>query len=159
MSEILWRSVVIGIGATALMDVWALFLHAAIGQPLPNWGFVGRWVWHLRRGKVFHDDIAAAEPFASEMALGWVFHYAVGIAYALILVAIVGTDWLVAPRFLPAWIWGLVTVGAGWFLLAPGLGAGWALAKTPNPGKGRLLNLIAHTVFALGLYGTALVLA
>ena len=44
-------------------------------------------------------------------------------------------------------------------MLAPGLGAGWALAKTPNPGKGRLLNLIAHTVFALGLYGTALVLA
>ncbi|CAN7415506.1 DUF2938 domain-containing protein [Mesorhizobium sp. LjNodule214] len=157
MFDIVWRSVAIGIGATVLMDIWAFFLHVAFAQPRPNWGPVGRWVWHLRN-KVFHDDIAEALPYAHEVALGWAFHYAVGIAYGIILVLLAGTAWLAAPTFLPAFILGMVTVGAGWFLLAPGMGAGWAASKRPNPMQIRALNLVSHTVFALGLYGTALLI-
>jgi hypothetical protein len=154
--EILLRAALIGIGATALMDVWAIVLNRVFGQSLPNWGMVGRWVWRLKDGKVFHDDIGKAAPYAHERALGWIFHYAVGLAYGVILVVLVGAEWLAAPTFLPAFIWSIVTVGAGWFLLAPGLGAGWAASKAPNPAKTRALNLAAHTVFAVGLFGTAL---
>ncbi|TGQ35726.1 DUF2938 domain-containing protein [Mesorhizobium sp. M00.F.Ca.ET.216.01.1.1] len=157
MFDILWRSVVIGIGATVLMDVWAIFLNAAFAQPRSNWGLVGRWVWHLRN-KIFHEDIGEATPYAHETALGWAFHYLVGIVYGIILVALAGTAWLAAPTFLPAFILGMVTVGAGWFLLAPGMGAGWAASKRPNPMQIRALNLISHTVFALGLFGTALLI-
>ena len=82
---------------------------------------VGRWVRYLPGGKVFHDDIAAAAPFPQEVALGWCFHYVVGIVYGGMLVAAAGSAWLASPTFLPAWILGLVTVGAGWFLLAPGM--------------------------------------
>ena len=155
MFDIFWRAVVIGIGATVLMDLWAMVLHKAFGQPRPNWGPVGRWVWHLG-DKVFHDDIGEAEPYAHEMALGWAFHYFVGIVYGIFLVALAGTGWLAAPTFLPAFILGIVTVGAGWFLLAPGMGAGWAASKLPNPMLVRALNLVSHTVFALGLFSTAL---
>ncbi|TJW07181.1 MAG: DUF2938 domain-containing protein [Mesorhizobium sp.] len=157
MFDILWRSVVIGIGATVLMDIWAIFLNAAFAQPRSNWGLVGRWVWHLRN-KIFHEDIGEATPYAHETALGWAFHYLVGIVYGIILVALAGTAWLAAPTFLPAFILGMVTVGAGWFLLAPGMGAGWAASKRPNPMQIRALNLISHTVFALGLFGTALLI-
>ena len=157
MFEIVWRAVPIGIGATVLMDIWAIILNKAIGQPLPNWGMVGRWVRHLPE-KVFHDDIGKAAPYAHEKALGWVFHYLVGILYGVILVLIAGAGWLAAPTFLPAFIFSIVTVGAGWFLLAPGMGAGWAASKTPNPTKVRALNLVAHTVFALGLFSTALLI-
>ena len=157
MFDVVWRSVAIGIGATVLMDIWAMFLHIAFGQPRPNWGPVGRWVWHLRN-KVFHDDIGDAAPYAHEVALGWAFHYLVGIAYGIILVVLAGAAWLAAPTFLPAFILGIVTVGAGWFLLAPGMGAGWAASKRPNPTRIRALNLVSHTVFALGLYGTALLI-
>src|SRR4051812_47666407 len=66
MFDVIWRAVAIGIGATMLMDLWAIFLHKAFGQPRPNWGPVGRWVWHLG-DKVFHDDIGAAEPYAHEV--------------------------------------------------------------------------------------------
>ena len=66
--------------------------------------------------------------------------------------------WSAAPTFLPAWILGMVTIGAGWFLLQPGMGAGWAAAKRPNALQIRGLNIVAHTVFAAGLYGTALLL-
>lgn len=156
--DVLVKGIVIGIGATVLMDLWAILLWKAFGQPRPNWAPVGRWFWHLKSGTVFHDDIGTAEPYRHELALGWIGHYAVGIVYGVVLALIVGPAWFAAPTFLPAWIIGIVTVGAGWFLLQPGLGLGFAASKTPNPGKVRALNLVAHTVFALGLYGTALLL-
>ena len=79
---------------------------------------------------------------------------AYGVAFALIM----GPDWFAAPRFLPAWIFGLATLAFGWFLLQPGLGLGWAASKAPNPTKVRLLNLAGHTVFGLGLWLTGLVI-
>ena len=156
--DLLARGVAIGIGATVLMDLWAILLWKAFRQPRPNWAPVGRWFYHLGNGIVFHEDIGKAEPYGQERALGWIGHYAVGIVYGVILALIVGPAWFAAPTFLPAWILGIVTVGAGWFLLQPGLGIGVAASRTPNPGKVRVHNLVAHTVFALGLYGTALLL-
>jgi len=155
MIEFLWRGILIGIGATVLMDIWALVLHRVFGQPKANWAPGGRWFWHLSRGKVFHESIAAAEPYHHELALGWTGHYAIGIVYGVIFAWIVGPGWFVSPTFVPAWIFGIVTVGAGWFLFQPGMGLGWAASKTPRPNKVRFLNLVAHTVFALGFYGTA----
>ncbi|MBX4954152.1 DUF2938 domain-containing protein [Rhizobium lentis] len=158
MFDILWRGLAIGAGATILMDLWSIVLAKFFGQPPANWAPVGRWFWHLGRGKVFHDSIADAEPYAGELALGWIGHYAVGILYGIVFALIMGEAWFAAPTFLPAWIFGIVTVGAGWFLLQPGLGLGWAASRHPKPNKVRCFNLLAHTVFALGLYGTALIL-
>lgn len=158
MFELIWRGVAIGIGATILMDLWAILLHKFFGENLPNWAPVGRWFWHLKNGRIFHDDIGKAAPYAHELALGWIGHYVVGILYGLILAVVAGSAWLANPTFLPAWILGIVTVGAGWFLLQPGLGLGWAASRTPNPTKVRVFNLLAHTIFALGLWGTALII-
>ena len=158
MFDIIWRGIVIGSGATVLMDIWAIVLHRFFGQSAANWAPVGRWFYHLKNGKVFHDSIANAAPYEHELALGWISHYVTGIVYGLALAIIMGPAWLAEPTFIPAWILGIVTVGAGWFLLQPGLGIGWAASKTPNPAKARAMNLIAHTVFAIGLYGTALLI-
>lgn len=146
----------IGIGGTVAMDIWAIILWKLFGQGAPNWAPVGRWTWHLRSGTVFHDDIGTAAPHANEQALGWIVHYAVGIVYGIALALFMGEAWLAAPTFLPAFVWGIVTVAAGWFLLQPGLGLGWAASKTANPARVRVMNLVAHTVFALGMWGTAL---
>ncbi|CDZ45550.1 DUF2938 domain-containing protein [Neorhizobium galegae] len=158
MIELLWRGILIGLGATILMDLWAIVLNRVFGQPKANWAPAGRWFWHLQRGKVFHDSIATAEPYRHELALGWAGHYAIGVLYGLILALVMGQNWFAAPTFIPAWILGIVTIGAGWFLMQPGLGLGWAASKTPRPNKVRFLNFAAHTVFALGLYGTALLI-
>lgn len=158
MFEVIWKSIAIGIGATALLDIWAIVLNKVFGQSRPNWGLVGRWVAHLPSGKVFHDNIGDAAPVAGERAIGWIFHYAIGALYGLILIVFTGAGWLANPTFLPAFILGMVTVLAAWLLLQPGLGAGWFASRTPNPMKVRALNIVGHTVFALGLYGTALLL-
>ena len=148
----------IGIGGTVAMDVWAVILWKLFGQGAPNWAPVGRWTWHLKDGTVFHRSIGDAAPYAHEQALGWIVHYAVGILYGIALALFMGETWLASPTFLPAFVWGIVTVAAGWFLLQPGLGLGWAASNTPNPMKVRAMNLVAHTIFALGMRGTALAL-
>ena len=151
--------VVAGVVATALIDVWALALHRFFGLPKPNWGLVGRWFGHLTRGVFVHDDIAAAKPWPNELALGWVMHYVVGILYGLLLFAVTSAEWRTHPTFLPALIVGIVTMGAGWFILQPGMGAGIAASKRPNPWTVRGLNLANHTVFGIGLWIGALMVA
>ena len=42
--------------------------------------------------------------------------------------------------------------------MMPGMGAGIAGAKTPKPNVTRLKALVAHSVFGLGMYATALAL-
>ncbi|MEC3861941.1 DUF2938 domain-containing protein [Mesobacterium sp. TK19101] len=154
---LIWLGAVIGAGGTLAMDLWAVILNRLGGQPLPNWGNPGRWLGHLFRGRVFHDDIAQAAPVTGEVALGWLLHYGVGVIYGAMFALIVGIGWFSDPVFWKVWIWGIVTIAGGWFLLHPGMGLGWALSRVERPWTGRAMGLIAHTVFALGMWLTALV--
>ena len=157
MSDLLVAGVVMGLVATAMMDASAVLLRRSAGVPMPNWAMVGRWAAHLARGRVFHDDIGQATSVEGEHAIGWVFHYAVGVIYGVVLAFLMGPAWLAAPTFAPAWGFSMLMLGFGWFLLQPGLGLGWAAAKTPNPAKARVLGLVAHTVFGAGLWLGALI--
>jgi len=158
MASLIFQGVLLGLGATVAMDLWAMVLARFSGQNPPNWAPVGRWFWHLRDGKLFHEDIGKAAPYAHELPLGWIGHYAVGILYGVGFALIAGERWLAAPSLLPAWLFSIATVAFGWFLLQPGLGLGWAASRTANPGRMRLRSLATHTVFGLGLYGTALLI-
>jgi hypothetical protein len=55
------RVVLVGIGATLVMDVWTAVLKA-LGVPTLNYALVGRWIGHLRRGKLTHESIGKAAP-------------------------------------------------------------------------------------------------
>ena len=151
--------VLMGIGGTLAMDVWAVILRQFFGQPMPNWGNVGRWATEVPKGRVFHDDIGSVSPVAGETGIGWAVHYGVGILYGVLFLMIAGPAWLAGTAFLPLWIFSLITIAAGWFLLQPGLGLGWAASRTPNPWRARIMGLVAHTVFALGMWVVALVAA
>ena len=155
----LGTGILMGIGATVLMDIWAVTLNRMAGVALPNWAMVGRWFAHLPQGKLFHDAIGDADPVPGEATIGWAAHYGVGVLYGVVFVLIAGGGWLTSPTLLPAWIFSIITVGAGWFLLQPGMGLGWAASKTPSPWTVRGLNLAGHTVFGLGMWGVALALS
>jgi hypothetical protein len=90
---------------------------------------------------------------------GWCAHYAIGIIYAALLLAIWGLDWARHPTPLPALIVSLVALVAPFFIMQPGMGAGVAASKTPNPNAARLRSIVTHSVFGLGLYGSALFFA
>jgi hypothetical protein len=154
----LLRIALTGIGATAAMDLWLLLL-ARLGVPTLNFALIGRWVGHWRRGVFRHAAIAQAAPVKAELALGWLVHYATGIAFAVLLVAVAGVRWLDTPTALPALAVGVATVAAPWLVMQPAMGAGIASSRTPSPGKNRARSLANHTVFGLGLYLSALLVA
>jgi hypothetical protein len=150
--------ILIGIAATAVMDAWLLAL-ARLGVPTTDWRLVGRWVAHMRQGRFAHASIAQAPAARGEHALGWATHYAVGIGYALALVAFTGPSWLTQPAMLPALAFGLASVAMPLFVMQPAMGAGFAASKTATPWRNRLRALANHGVFGLGLYIGAAALA
>ncbi len=156
--EFVVRAALIGIGATVVFDLWA-FLRRFFGAPASNWGFVGRWFGHFLRGRFVHASIAQASAVRGELIIGWAAHYAIGIIFAALLVAICGLDWARHPTPLPALIFGLVTVAVPFFVMQPAMGAGIASSKTPNPAQARLRSIAGHTVFGIGLYASALAMA
>jgi hypothetical protein len=153
----LTRIALIGIGATAIMDVWLLLLKR-LHVPTLNFALLGRWFGHLLRGQWKHEAIARATPVKGELALGWFVHYATGIAIAALLVAVYGPSWTSDPRLLPALAVGMATVVAPLFVLQPAMGAGIASSKTATPAMNCLRSLLNHSVFGFGLYLAAVLI-
>lgn len=157
-SEFALRSVLIGAGATMVMDLWAAILRR-LGVPSLNFSLLGRWIGHLPRGRWLHKSIGNAEPIRGELLIGWCAHYSIGIAFAALLLAVFGLNWARSPTSLPAVLIGLVTVVAPLFILQPALGAGIASSKTPKPVFNSVKSLVTHTVFGIGLFLSARVTA
>ena len=157
--EIVVRAALIGIGATVVLDLWNAFLKRLLGVPSLNLGMLGRWFGHFPRGRFVHDNIAEASPVRGELVIGWSAHYAIGITFAALLLAIWGLAWARHPTPLPALVVGLVTLVAPFFLMQPGMGMGIAASKTPRPNAARLKSIVSHTVYGICLYGSALLSA
>jgi hypothetical protein len=158
ISEFVLRAFSIGVGATIVMDLWALLLKQ-LGIPSLNLAFLGRWIGHLPDGQWTHESIAKAAPIIGELWIGWFAHYSIGVTFAALLLAVYGLEWARKPTLLPALIIGIVTVVAPLFILQPALGAGIASSKTPKPVFNCIKSLTTHTVFGLGLYLAALATA
>ena len=157
--ELLARGVLIGVGGSALMDLWALFARRAFNVQGLDYALLGRWIGHFPRRRFFHERIASADPIRGERPLGWLAHYSIGVAFALLLLAIWGLDWARSPVILPPMLIGLGTIVAPWFVLQPGMGAGIAASRTPDPRAARLRNLATHAVYGVGLYVSAVALS
>ncbi len=145
-----------GVGATAVVDVWALARKQGWGIALPNYALLGRWLGHMPAGRFHHDAIAASAPVFGERLLGWTAHYLIGIAFAALLPAFWGLAWFQQPSLGPALMVGIGTVAAPFLLMQPGMGAGIGASRTPHPTAARLQSLITHSVFGVGLYAAAL---
>lgn len=145
----------IGVTATALADIWAIFLNRCFKVPAPNWGLVGRWFGHFPKGNFVHDSIQKVPPVRNELWIGWGVHYVTGIFFALLLLGVTGLDWVRQPTVLPALTVGVCTVAAPFLIMQPCMGAGVAASKTPNPTTARIRSLTAHTVFGICLYLSA----
>ncbi|WP_423381533.1 DUF2938 domain-containing protein [Burkholderia sp. LMG 32019] len=158
-SAIVLDVLLIGTGATFLLDLWTLFRRRAFGTPSLDYALVGRWVGHMMRGRFRHASIVTAPPVPGERILGWIAHYAIGIMFATLPVAIAGTEWIDAPTLLPALVAGLASVVAPFFVMQPAFGFGIAASRTPHPGVARRRSLITHLSYGVGLYLAAFTLA
>ncbi|KVO33249.1 hypothetical protein WJ74_18345 [Burkholderia ubonensis] len=157
-ADTLLHLLLIGAGGTLVMDLWALFRRRAFGVPSLDYALVGRWLGHMASGRFRHASIVAAAPVRHERPLGWLAHYAIGIAFAGLPVALAGTQWISAPTLLPALAAGIGSVAAPFVVMQPAFGFGIAAARTPQPSVARRRSLVTHLSYGLGLYVAAQVL-
>ena len=158
-SRYLLGAVLVGLGATLLIDLWALFLRRGFNIPSLSYCLLGRWVLHMPGGTIVHRSIAAAQQKRHECATGWAAHYLIGTGFALLFVVLASERWLEHPTLLPALAFGVVTTLVPYLIMQPSLGLGIAASKTPHPNQARLKSLATHTVFGAGLYLWALPLS
>lgn len=142
----------IGAGATAVMDLWGIVRKPLLGIPPPNYALVGRWIAHMAHGRFRHKSITASSRKRGESIIGWTVHYLTGVAFAALLIGIWGEPWINHPTVGPALAVGIGTIAAPFLLMQPGMGAGIAASRTPHPSSARLQSLVTHTVFGIGLY-------
>lgn len=143
---------IIGLGATAIMDLWGIIRRQVLGITAPDYRLVGRWIGHMAHGCFRHESITASPPVTREGQIGWIAHYLIGIGFAAALIGIWGLAWVKQPTLGPALAVGIGTVTAPFLLMQPGMGAGIAASRTPHPNAARIQSLVNHGVFGLGLY-------
>jgi hypothetical protein len=152
-------AVLVGLGATLLIDLWALILRRGFDIPSLSYCLLGRWLLHMPGGTIVHPSIAAAQRKPHECTLGWVAHYLIGATFALVFVLLASGNWLERPTLLPALAFGAATTLVPYLVMQPSFGLGVAASKTPNPNQARLKSLVTHTVFGVGLYIWAFLLS
>lgn len=149
--ETVFKTILIGIGATLIMDLWA-FIQSLFNIKSLDYRVVGRWIAKFPQGEFYHKNIIKASPEKHEVLLGWVAHYLIGITFAALLVIIMGKKWLESPTLLPALIIGIVTIIAPFFIMQPAFGFGIAASNMPNPTILRLRSLFTHSIYGIGLF-------
>lgn len=160
MIEIVTKTAATGVTAAAIMDMvsWALNYSGLFDSP--DYRLVGRWVGHMFRTRRFaHNSIARAERIPFEAGIGWATHYATGVVFTAMLLAIVGPQWLDRPTPVPALLTGFATIVLPLFVMQPAFGLGAAARLSSNPRKALLRSLLNHLSFGLGLYSAAVMSA
>ncbi len=112
-------AMLIGIGATLVMDLWNLFMKRMFGSPSLNYCLLGRWLRHMPGGTLGHASITAASQKPFECAVGWTAHYTIGVVFALAFVVLTSGDWLARPTVLPAVLYGTGTVVFPFLIMQP----------------------------------------
>jgi hypothetical protein len=148
--------IVIGIGATLVMDLWNQFLKHVFKIVSLNYCLLGRWLRHMPEGRFRHASIAAATRKPFECTVGWIAHYTIGIVLSLVFVLMASGEWLARPTLVAPLLYGIGTVVFPFFLMQPSFGLGIAASQTPNPMQARMKSLATHTIFGVGLYLCAL---
>ncbi|KPD13107.1 DUF2938 family protein [Phaeobacter sp. 11ANDIMAR09] len=151
-----WQGVVwslgVGVSATLFMDGVAWLRAGLLGQRGLDWALVGRWLGHLARGQLVLPSAQAASPVPFERALGWSFHYGVGVGLAGLLWWLLPQEGLDQPPLLLCVGFDLATVLLPMLTLQPGLGMGLAARRAPQPWLARRRSLQTHLTFGVGLY-------
>ncbi|MBQ2262067.1 MAG: DUF2938 domain-containing protein [Loktanella sp.] len=146
------HAIFVGVIATSFMDFVALAQKRFMGVPSLNYAMVGRWIGHIRKGRIIHRPIGQSPPIPHEAMLGWAVHYLIGVVFAAIFLLLSRPEWAQSPGLVWPVIFGVATVAAPFLVLQPGMGAGFAARKTPKPWIARLRSVSAHVAFGIGLW-------
>ncbi len=146
------RVLLLGVVATAVMDVLSTFARMAhVVAPLPP-NLLGRWVAWMPRGQLRHVTIEQAAPVGHELVIALLAHYAVGVVFAsFYLFATSRLD--ISPRSAGAAIgFGLATCVFPWLLMFPAMGFGLFGVRGPPGTRLFLSSLVSHAAYGAGIW-------
>lgn len=152
MEQTLVSIVVAGVLSCAAMDIWQQILQRVWGLPASNWAVVGRWFVHtLRSRSMYQPQIDTFSPEPKELPLGWLVHYLVGVAYALVFWIFLVPVPVFTATAGSGLVFGALSVAVPWFYFMPCLGKGVMASKTAMPLKACSLAVANHLVFGLAM--------
>ena len=154
-----FKATLVGVGGTIVLDLYALIMSLRSRRAGNQLGNGRPLVRRLAQGQFVQGAMSQAAPFKGELAIGWIAHYAIGICYGLLLLALYGKVWLERPTPLPPMILAWVLLVAPYLVMMPGMGMGIAGSRTPKPNITRLKSVMGHSVSGLGMYATGWLLA
>ncbi|MBW4331795.1 DUF2938 domain-containing protein [Stakelama sp. CBK3Z-3] len=160
MSALILFSLVVGVGATAILDGFAKLSEYAFGITATNWAKVGQLLrrWSAGRFGAIVGDVPAPSP--ADGVVGWIFHYLVGILYAAALPIFWGMGFVHDPTPGPVVLIGFgASTLAGTMILMPAMGAGFAGSRLPNRAARLGYLVVAHALFATAQYALACAIA
>lgn len=152
------RILLTGAGATLCMDLWALLLKRRFGIPSLDYALVGRWFLGMFDGRWFHATIVTAPPRRGErnrLDIALRHRHRVCLYPARVGGQRVVCDAGAAHRAVER----LAEPGGAISGDAARAGLWRGGGKTAYPRKARLLSLLTHTVYGLGLLIAARLLA
>ena len=112
---------------------------------------IGRMSAGWMRGRFRYDSPGQIEPYAHERLLGYLAHYAIGVALAAIFV--VGWEKFIDSPASPAWavVFGFATTVISEFLVYPSMGLGVCGRRSPEGLKAFVSPLANHLFFGIGM--------
>jgi hypothetical protein len=105
-----------------------------------------------KHGRSLQKDTGCRRDDYLEADIGWGFHYAVGIAYAALYLAISRLVLGSGPTLISALVFAIALLVVPWFVMQPALGLGFFAARTPHPSVTRIISISGHAAFGVGLY-------
>ena len=145
-------AIVIGLLATAFLDIFSILLAAYCGTPKTEWRFIGRWFLLMRKGKFIHHHIAQSEHARGELFFGWFMHYMIGVGWSLLYFFWVYNILNSSPDLLSGSLFGIVTLVVPYMILQPALGHGFFAQKHPRPFAMPILSFLSHLSFGQALF-------
>lgn len=145
-------AIVIGVLATGFLDVFGIVLNKLFGIPTTEWRYIGRWFARMKYFEFYHSAISKVEPVRGELAIGWLMHYLIGIAFSLIYFSWVYIIQGTTPTLLSGTLFGLITLVAPYLIMQPALGHGFFARNHKRPVLMPILSFLAHITFGQALY-------
>jgi hypothetical protein len=143
--------VLIGIIATAVMDLWGLVLYFTLGISV-DWSLVGRLVGNMLEGNFFLYGLENAPAIQHENAIGWFAHYCTGLFYSFCFLLFSYKIMGKKPCFIYALIVSFAFMVVPFLFYQPEVGMGYFAAHASDPNLARLLTVSVHFSFGVGLY-------
>ncbi len=66
LAETTLRALLVGMGGTLVLDVYARIAQRFLGMPATNWRMVGRWIGHIADGEFVQPKLAEARAVRGE---------------------------------------------------------------------------------------------